>query len=217
MAGSIRDVRKTNPLVVECQCGPIGEPIYSYRTPLLERSAGKDYQLNEAHCLPKPTEGAHTPITIGGSGEKRTLPIAAKYAAEWNAMNLPVHVYKKKLAVVEQACTAIDRDPASLRRSMASFGLIGHDLGMLNRVTEYQMKMGGASGSPAAYREKVSDRAGCITGLTSEVVDRLGEYAELGIAEIQFENFNYGSDEFISYLASELAPQVAKIKPATSL
>ncbi|HJN49402.1 MAG: TIGR03560 family F420-dependent LLM class oxidoreductase [Pseudomonadales bacterium] len=170
--------------------------------------AGDYYQLNEANCLPKPTEGADTPILIGGAGRKRTLPIAAKYGAEWNCMNLPVAVYRRKLEAVEQSCHALGRDPGSLRRSMASFGLIGHDQGMLDRITEYQMKQVGQSGSPAAYRETMSSR-GFITGLTNEVVDQLSEYAELGVAEIQFQHFDYAWDEFPSYLAGELAPRVA--------
>jgi hypothetical protein len=40
-------------------------------------------------------------------------------------------------------------------------------------------------------------------------VDILGAYAELGLDEIEFEQFNFDSDEVPTYLAQELAPLVA--------
>ena len=49
--------------------------------------AGRYYQLDGADCQPRPT-GGRPPILIGGSGEKRTLKLVARYANEWNAVNL---------------------------------------------------------------------------------------------------------------------------------
>src|SRR5947209_14808681 len=40
--------------------------------------------LGQARCEPKPLQRPHPPICVGGSGEKRTLPIAARYAQHWN-------------------------------------------------------------------------------------------------------------------------------------
>ena len=45
---------------------------------------GKHYQLKDARCEPKGPQQPHPPICIGGSGEKRTLRITAKYAQHWN-------------------------------------------------------------------------------------------------------------------------------------
>ena len=46
-------------------------------------------------------------------------------------------------------------------------------------------------------------------GLTSEIVDTLGKYADLGVEEVQFEHFNFTSDEVPEYLANEIAPRAA--------
>ena len=45
---------------------------------------GKYYQLKDARNEPKGPQQPHPPICIGGSGEKRTLPITARYADHWN-------------------------------------------------------------------------------------------------------------------------------------
>src|SRR5580700_10827550 len=56
-------------------------------TSLLSRETttfkGSYYQLTEAWCEPKPVQRP-LPICIGGSGEKRTLRTAARFAQHWN-------------------------------------------------------------------------------------------------------------------------------------
>ena len=47
-----------------------------------------------------------------------------------------------------------------------------------------------------------------IAGTTDEVIDQLGRLAELGMEEVQFQHFNFDSDEVPEYLASEIAPRV---------
>jgi len=41
---------------------------------------GKHYSLKDAVCEPKPLQKPHPPITVGGSEEKYTLKVTAKYA-----------------------------------------------------------------------------------------------------------------------------------------
>jgi F420-dependent oxidoreductase-like protein len=171
--------------------------------------AGKFYNVTDVDCLPKPVSGADTPILIGGSGPRRTLPLVAKYADEWNCVNVPLDQYRDKVEQVERLCDQNGRDPSGLRRSMMRFGLIADDPRSLDRITRYHMSGSGATGSPAAYREEMASTRNFLVGLTSEVVDTIGEYEALGVEEIQFEHFNYASDEVPTYLAKTLAPQVA--------
>jgi F420-dependent oxidoreductase-like protein len=170
---------------------------------------GKHYQVEEVDCLPKPVYGADTPILIGGSGEKRTIPLVAKYADEWNAVNVPLSLYQHKVDVLEGACAAQDRDPGTVHRSRMSMALVAGDQLSLDRMTRWHMSMSGATGSPAEYRKDKSENNNFLVGLTSELVDTLGQFADMGVEEAQFEHFNFGSDEWPEYLASEIAPIVA--------
>lgn len=90
-------------------------------------------------------------------------------------------------------------------------GLIAGDERSLDRVTRFHMAMSGATGSPQAYREEKASANNFIVGLTNEVVDILGRFAEMGVEELQFEHFNYASDEVPEYLAREIAPRVAAL------
>jgi F420-dependent oxidoreductase-like protein len=82
---------------------------------------GRYYQLRHAYCEPKPVQRPHPPITIGGSGEKRTLPIAARFAQHWNFVAGPPDVFEHKRNVLHDACRTIGRDPSEITTSVQVF------------------------------------------------------------------------------------------------
>ena len=49
---------------------------------------GEFYSLRDALILPRSPRPGGVPIVIGGNGARRTLPLAARYADEWNAVYL---------------------------------------------------------------------------------------------------------------------------------
>ena len=61
---------------------------------------GKYYQLKDARNEPKGPQKPHPPICIGGSGEKRTLPITARYADHWNFVGGPPEEFARKRDVL---------------------------------------------------------------------------------------------------------------------
>jgi F420-dependent oxidoreductase-like protein len=79
---------------------------------------GRYYQLHDARCEPKPIQRPHPPFVIGGSGERLTLRVVAKYAAIWNFAGGPVEDFRQKSAKLDEHCAAIGRDPASIERSV---------------------------------------------------------------------------------------------------
>jgi alkanesulfonate monooxygenase SsuD/methylene tetrahydromethanopterin reductase-like flavin-dependent oxidoreductase (luciferase family) len=59
----------------------------------------------------------HLPIMIGGSGERKTLQIVARYADIWNAFGTP-EVLAHKDRVLRAHCADIGRDPDAIERTV---------------------------------------------------------------------------------------------------
>ena len=74
---------------------------------------GSYYQLHEAILLPRPARRGGPPILIGGNGEKRTLPLAAQIADEWNAVYLPSAEFSRLNSLLDDLLRA--REPRAGR------------------------------------------------------------------------------------------------------
>ena len=75
---------------------------------------GSYYQLTDARCEPKPVQRPHPPICIGGSGEKRTLRTAARFAQHWNFVGGSPEQFTRAVEVLHQHCADIGRNPAEI-------------------------------------------------------------------------------------------------------
>ena len=79
---------------------------------------GRHFTLRDAWCEPKPVQRPHPPIAIGGNGERRTLRIVARFAQHWNSTLADVAAWQHKVAVLEQHCADVGRDPTEIERSV---------------------------------------------------------------------------------------------------
>jgi F420-dependent oxidoreductase-like protein len=86
---------------------------------------GKYYQLKGARNEPKGPQRPHPPICIGGSGEKRTLRITARYAQHWNFVGGTPEEFARKRDVLGAHCADIGRDPTEIMLSAHLF--LGED------------------------------------------------------------------------------------------
>jgi F420-dependent oxidoreductase-like protein len=76
------------------------------------RFEGRTINVPETVCYPRPLQ-ERIPIVVGGSGEKRTLRLAARHADACNLFGDPATV-RHKVEVLRRHCAAEDRDPASI-------------------------------------------------------------------------------------------------------
>lgn len=94
-------------------------------TSLLSRETtdfdGRYYQLTAARNEPKGPQRPHPPICIGGSGEKRTLRITARYAQHWNFVGGTPEEFARKRDVLAAHCADIGRDPKEITLSAHLF------------------------------------------------------------------------------------------------
>jgi len=89
------------------------------------RFDGTTVAIAEALCYPRPLQ-EHVPVIVGGSGERRTLRLVARYADGCNLFGEPDAV-ATKVAVLAQHCADIGRDVGEIDVSHLSTVLIGGD------------------------------------------------------------------------------------------
>jgi hypothetical protein len=77
--------------------------------------SGKWYRAENAFANPRYRD--HVPLMIGGSGEKKTIPLAARHFDHLNFIT-GFDQLAGKVKVVRERCEEIGRDPATLETSM---------------------------------------------------------------------------------------------------
>ncbi|MQA98882.1 MAG: TIGR03560 family F420-dependent LLM class oxidoreductase [Actinobacteria bacterium] len=77
---------------------------------------GRHYRLRGASYNPKPVQHPHPPIWIGGGGERKMLPLAARRADVWHGFG-DVERLLRKSSLVDREARKAGRDPASIGRS----------------------------------------------------------------------------------------------------
>ena len=87
---------------------------------------GKYYQINNAYCNPKPIQKPSPPIMVGGSGERKTLKIVAKYADACNLFG-SAETIKRKLKVLKDHCESVGRDYNSILKTKLGAIIVDDD------------------------------------------------------------------------------------------
>ena len=93
------------------------EVIVSLLTRQTTDFTGTYYRLTSARCEPKPVQQPHPPVCIGGSGERRTLRTAARFAQHWNFLGGTPEEFARKRDVLHAHCRDVGRDPQEIMLS----------------------------------------------------------------------------------------------------
>jgi F420-dependent oxidoreductase-like protein len=128
---------------------------------------GKYYDIPGAVCGPKPVNGT-IPLWIGGRGPKRTPRMAAQYASGFNMAYVSPQEFKQRMQELDMICDRLQRDPATLTRSVNLHFHMGAD------------EAGAQAGLARLGKFDESRRQGAITGTAPEVIDRVSMYMEAG-------------------------------------
>lgn len=88
---------------------------------------GEFYQLRNAELHPRPARPGGPPVVIGGNGPRRTLPLAARFADEWNGVYLTAEEFAERSRQLDALLREQGREPASLRRTLMTRVVLGRD------------------------------------------------------------------------------------------
>src|SRR5262249_34606485 len=86
---------------------------------------GGFFHLNEAQLLPRPARPGGPRILIGGSGPRRTLPLAARYADVWNGDGLSPAGFRERSLALDELLRAAGRQPSDVKRTNTLFVVCG--------------------------------------------------------------------------------------------
>jgi F420-dependent oxidoreductase-like protein len=114
---------------------------------------GKYYRTQEA--LANPRFRDHIPLMIGGSGEKKTIPLAARHFDHLNVI-AGFDELTRKLDVVKQRCEEIDRDPATLETSMLVGAIVGDGIDPDSIPEDFKQRT--VAGSPEQIAEQIKEK-----------------------------------------------------------
>ena len=99
---------------------------------------GRHYQLAETLCRPRPVSTPHPPVLVGGSGERKTLRLVARYADACNLFAPEPSVVARKIDVLKAHCDAEQRDIDSIAVTILAFTDPVNDLpAFLSQAEEY--------------------------------------------------------------------------------
>ena len=158
---------------------------------------GRFFQLHGAILLPRPQRPGGPRILIGGNGPARTLPLAARYADEWNAHNITAEHFAALSQRLDALLTQYGRAPGDVRRSLMTSIVIGRDDADLDRQVA-------ASGHTIGeLRER-----GYLVGTASAIVEQLGRLAELGVQRVMWQRFDLGDLAALEFMAGQVLPQL---------
>jgi len=150
---------------------------------------GRSFSTTEAICYPRPIQES-IPMLVGGSGEKRTLALAAQYADACNLFGEP-DVVKHKVDVLHGHAVTAGRDPAEIAVTQLSNVLVAADAGDLRE----RMQVLNHGLTPERFIERT------MAATVDEHTDRFARLADAGVDTVIVSLADVGLDGALANFA----------------
>lgn len=124
--------------------------------------------------LPRPQRPGGPPLLIGGNGERRTLPLVARFADEWNAVYIPPARFAALNRRLDALLAAEGRRREDVRRSLMT--------GLVFGRTDQELRERLRGRDPDTLRAR-----GVIVGTPATVTEQLRVFAEAGVQRIMLQ------------------------------
>jgi F420-dependent oxidoreductase-like protein len=132
--------------------------------------SGKYYRTESAMAEPRFRD--HIPLMIGGSGEKKTIPLAARHFDHLNVI-AGFDELARKVEVKNRVCEELGRDPATLETSMLVTVMVDENAtpDVIPDEMKQGMVVGGANAVAEQLKAKVFDAGidGVIMNLPTSI------------------------------------------------
>jgi F420-dependent oxidoreductase-like protein len=155
---------------------------------------GEFYHLEDALLLPRPKRPSGPPIVVGGNGLRRTLPLVAEFADEWNAVFVTAARFATLNAELDGLLDRRGRPREAVKRTLMTRVVIGRN------EAEVMRKL---NGDPQALRER-----GVVFGEPAQIVDQLARLGEAGVTRVMAQWLDMDDLEGLQLLASDVLPKL---------
>jgi alkanesulfonate monooxygenase SsuD/methylene tetrahydromethanopterin reductase-like flavin-dependent oxidoreductase (luciferase family) len=155
---------------------------------------GEFYRLRDALLTVRSPRPAGPPVVIGGNGPRRTLPLAVRFADEWNGVFLTADQFADLNARLEGLLREAGRTPEDVRRTLMTRGVFGRTRAEVDR------KLDGVA------REDLD--AAVIAGTADEFVDRLGRLSDVGVQRVMLQWLEPDDLAGLEAMAGSVLPQL---------
>ncbi|MBV9543343.1 MAG: LLM class F420-dependent oxidoreductase [Chloroflexi bacterium] len=140
---------------------------------------GRHYRIENALNEPRPIQEGGPPILVGGSGEQRTLRLAARFADITHWFTGSLDEFKHKQEVLERHCQTEGRDPSKIIKTVGSPVDIARDDAEARAMAQAPNRRG----TPAT---------------PEQAAEALRPYIEGGVQGFVFRNPNLTSPELLA-------------------
>ncbi|MGH2728767.1 MAG: TIGR03560 family F420-dependent LLM class oxidoreductase [Actinomycetota bacterium] len=143
---------------------------------------GRYYRVDDAPNDPPPVQRPRPPVWVGGKGGPKLMRIVAEAADGWNTVwRWTPDAYAERVAELERACDRAGRDPATVRRSLGLYTVVGSDAADVARrwdgvVARAPIDASGLSRDAFARETLVGTPEDCIA--------RIKEFEALGVEHL---------------------------------
>ncbi len=155
---------------------------------------GEFYRLRDAALMPRSPRPGGPPVVIGGNGRRRTLPLAARYADEWNAVFVTADGFVDLNSRLEELLREVGRPPGLVRRTLMTRAVFGRTTADVDRKLD---------GAP---RDELDPAI--IAGTADEFVERLGLLSEAGVQRVMLQWLEVDDIDGLEALSQSVLPQL---------
>ena len=179
--------------------GEYGEIIRGLTSTGPFQHSGAAYRLIDAPGLPKPIQHA-LPIIVGGTGKSGTTRCAAAFGDEYNSLETSIEACSRVRTSLDEACRAIERDPATLPMSVSLKCVTG------STERDVQLRLERAFGlmlSTAPEARPTLDE-GWLVGVPDEISFHLHRLEKAGVRRVFLRFVDHRDLEAIEVLGTEV-------------
>jgi F420-dependent oxidoreductase-like protein len=156
--------------------------------------SGEVYRLRDAMLLPRSPRPGGPPIVIGGNGMRRTLPLVARFADEWNAVFITADEFVELNDRLDGLVDVAGRARDQVRRTLMTRVIFGRT------DADVERKLDGEA------RDQLP--AAILAGTADEIVDRLGRLSEAGVQRVMLQWLEVDDIDGLEAMAHSVLPQL---------